>query len=172
MGFPQVVNPVFLIRKVLWCDLWFYRKALNRHQMCENGYSMAIMLDHIGPLPLHRQEKCPLNMCYHLTAFVSQAMLSWFHGWRSDWCADCRADGKEKLLFCFLCYDPTDLQITELFTDWKSDHYWLRYGHFCAGSSNFTHILWKQPSKMSFDFFFQPTDRLEIIQIRKKYLIL
>ena len=35
-----------------------------------------------------------------------------------------------------------------------------RYGHFCTGRSNFTHILWKQPSKIRFLFFFfnRPTD--------------
>ncbi len=32
-----------------------------------------------------------------------KAKLSWFHGWRSDRCADFRADGiKKKLHFCFI----------------------------------------------------------------------
>ena len=98
----------------------------------------------------------------------NKAKLSWFHGWRSDRCADLRADGIKKLHFWFIFYNSTDKCKLQNFLriENRTIISW-DMGTFVQEGQ----ILHKTTLKnMSFNFFFQPTDRLETIQIGKNIL--
>ncbi len=99
----------FLTGSILIHSLWIHPidVALVQEDDKDDVWN-AVELDYI------------IKQIYYISYFAYQAMLSWFHGWRSDRCVDFRANGIKKNAFLF--YNPTDLLITELFSDWKSDH--------------------------------------------------
>ncbi len=102
-------------------------------------------------------------------------MVSWFSGWRSDRCADFRAEGIKKWHFCFFfnSYRSVDsktffgLKIEPLLTEiWPLLCSKFKYHMNPLKTSLKIASFFLASFPFSFPFFF-PTDRLEILQMGK-----
>ncbi len=118
-----------------------------------------------------------IHLCGFLNPFFNQAMVGWFPGWRSDRCADFRADGIKKWHFCFIFLVLPICRVQNFFWIENRTIIYRDTAVFVQPVQIF-HEPFENKSQnfiilslfLFLPFFFLPTDRLEIVQIGKNYL--